>query len=147
MQKQTEITKINCFIEFILPIVAGQVKTLLKLAGLEYEQQGQGADFSFLIKKGSREVKFFMNNLLYEIATIDRDEKPLRFDSSLRDFNYFQNKANTLIQSKLRILFELFAEDNVDSALERVTKLADQYQRVRIIKLDRNKPTTEKKGS
>ena len=136
MQEQDEITKINNFLNSMSPLIALHVKILLKKAGLEFEQEDYGPDMVFYIKSGEKEVKFFIYNLLMEIATIDRDERPLRFDENVRDFDYFKAKILRLIDSKLRILFPLLGEDNVDKALERIHQFANQYQRVRILKFD-----------
>ena len=136
MQEQDEITKINNFLNSMSPFIALHVKILLKKAGLEFEEQDHGTDMVFNIKSGEKEVKFFIYNLLMEIATVDRDERPLRFDENVRDFDYFKAKMTELIDSKLRILFPLLGEDNVDKALERIYQFANQYQRVRILKFD-----------
>jgi len=136
MQNQEEISKINHFICGILPIVVIYVKTLLQSAGLEVEEKGWGLDIAFHIKSGKREADFLLHNLLLEIATIDRDETPLRFDERLVDFDYFLAKMTRLTQSKLNILGHFLSEENPESAIERITKEANRYERIRIWKLD-----------
>ena len=71
-----------------------------------------------------------------EIATVDRDDVPLRFDENVRDSDYLKAKIIRLIDSKLRILFPLLGEDNVDKVLESIYQFTNQYQRVRILKFD-----------
>jgi hypothetical protein len=63
----------------------------------------------FHIKSGEKEMTFYLHNLLLEIATIDRDENPLRFDDRLVDFDYFAKKTARIIESKLKILFKLLS--------------------------------------
>lgn len=136
MQNQNEVTKINHFLSAILPIVVRSVKTFLQSAGLDVEEKGRGFDIVFHIKSGEKEADFFLHNLLMEIATVDRDEQPLRFDENLRDFDFFLTKTMRLTQSKLRILFRLLLEKDVDVAIDSITKDAKQYERIRIWRLD-----------
>lgn len=140
MQNQNEITKINHFLCLVSPIVMGQVKMILQSTGLEVKEEGCGADLAFSIKSGEKEVKFYLYNLLLEIATVDRDEEPLRFDENLRNFDFFLAKTARLVQSKLKVLFHLFGEEDVDAAVERIGKDAKQYERIRIWRFDQKKP-------
>lgn len=136
MQSQEEISKINYFLSAILPIVVRSVKTVLQSTGLEVEEKGRGLDIAFHIKSGKREADFLLHNLLLEIATIDRDETPLRFDERLNDFDYFLAKTARLTQSKLNILGHFLSEENPESAIEKIKKVANRYERIRIWRLD-----------
>lgn len=144
MQNQKEMAQINNFLRLTSPLIVGQVKLLLQSAGLEVKEEGHASDLAFAIKSDEKEAKFFLQNLLLEIATVDRDEEPLRFDERLRDFDFFLAKTAQLIESKLRILFQVFAEDDVDAALENISKCADQYERIRIWRFDKDKPTSSR---
>jgi len=77
------------------------------------------------------------SSLLLEIATTDRDDVPLRFDERLRDFDYFLSKMTRLTQSKLKVLFRLLMEKDVDAAIENITKDAKNYERIRIWRFDK----------
>ncbi|MGA2916606.1 MAG: hypothetical protein ABSE89_11330 [Sedimentisphaerales bacterium] len=136
MQNQEEIAKINHFLSAILPVIVRSMKTFLQTAGLEVEEKGCGLDTAFLIKAGEKETEFYLHNLFLEIATIDRDEIPLRFDEKLQDFDYFAAKSAKLIDSKLRILFELLSQDDVDKVIDNISQQAKDYQRVRIWRFD-----------
>jgi hypothetical protein len=81
-------------------------------------------------------MKFFVHNLFLEIATKDRDEKPLRFDEGLCDFDYFMDKTTRLIQSKLNILSRLIPAEDMEAAIESISRDAGQYDRIRIWKFD-----------
>jgi len=140
MQNQTEIKRINKFLYFVAPIITAQVKTLLHLASLKVKQESHGLDLVFSISSGKKEVQFHLQNLLLEIATIDRDDEPLRFDENLRDFDYFVTKTVRVTQSKLNVLFHFLGEEDVDAAIENITKDAKQFERVRIWRFDQ-KPT------
>ena len=136
MQSQEEIIKINQFLSAILPIIVRAVKTFLRSVGLEVEEKGCGLDIVFSIKSGEKQADFLLHNLLLEIATIDRDEEPLRFDERLVDFDYFLAKTARLTQSKLNILGHFLTEENPESAIEKITKEVNHYERIRIWRLD-----------
>ena len=138
-QKEQDNERINRFIYLVLPLVTAFVKTILESCGLQVEKQGQGLDTAFSISKDSKNTKMYLHNLLLEIATIDRDEKPLRFDERLQDFDFFMTKAARLIESKLRILFHLLGQEDMDKAIEKITQEAKHYQRIRILKIDQKK--------
>ena len=140
MQNQNDIEKINQFLNFVSPIIIRQIKALLETAGLEVKEQGYGLNLTFVIKSGNKSIEFYMHNLFLEIATIDRDEVPLRFDERLRDPEYFLGKAAHLTQSKLAILLQLLTTDNVEAAMENLTKDASQYERLRIWRFDTKPP-------
>lgn len=137
MQNNQEIIKINCFLAIAQPIVVSVLKTMFQSLGLEVKKEGSGLDLAFSIKSGEKEVKFYLHNLLLEIVSIDRDEKPLRFDEGLRDFEYFLAKTARLTESKLNILFRLLGEENVDAAIEKINQCAKQYERIRIWRFDK----------
>jgi hypothetical protein len=143
MQNQMEIEKINRFLCMVLPIITEIVKTILQSLNYQVIQKGHGLDLVFSIKSDKKEAEFYLHNLFLEIATVDRDEEPLRFDERLRDFDFFLAKTARVVESKLNVLFHLFGEEDVDAAIENITKDAKQYERIRIWRLDR-KPSSER---
>ena len=90
---------------------------LCQSTGAKVREQGRGLDLSLLIKSGKKKTKFFLHNLFLEIATVDRDDDPLRFDERLRDFDFFLAKMTRLAQNKLKIIFHLLLEEDVDAAI------------------------------
>jgi len=136
MQNQTEITKINHFLSSVSPVVVTIVKTILQTLDFQVIEKGRGLDLVFSIKVEKKEAEFYLHNLFLEIATIDRDEEPLRFDEGLRGFDYFLAKTARIVASKLNVLLRLFGEEDVDAAIENITKDAKQYERIRIWKVD-----------
>ena len=139
MQEQIEITKINHFLADVGPIVVGITKAILHALGCKVEDEGSGLNLAFSIKSGEKELKFYLRNLLLEIVTIDRDDEPLRFDEELKDFDYFLAKMGHAINSKLRVVFEVLKEDDLDAAVENICKDAKDYERIRIWRFDQNK--------
>jgi hypothetical protein len=138
MQEQIEITKINRFLANVGPIVVEVTRAVLQARGCEVEDEGSGLDLAFSIKFSRKELKFYVQNLLLEIVTVDRDEEPLRFDEGLRDFDYFMTKMARAINSKLCVLFHLLKEDDFEAAIENICKDAKDYERIRIWRFDEN---------
>lgn len=138
MQHLKDLVKINTFLQFAHPVIIGFVESVLQAAGSDITRHGQGLKTYFSIRTDDTETRFYMQNLLLEIATIDRDQQPLRFDQGLEDFDYFTDKASRITESKLKILFELLSQDNVDDAIKSIEKTAGQYERLRICKFDKN---------
>ena len=83
----------------------------------------------------------YLQNLLLEIATVDRDQDPLQFDENMRDLDYFLAKLVNLTESKLKILLHFFAEEDIDTAIDNISLDAKQYERIRIWQIDQKKPT------
>ena len=143
MQDNNEIAKINQFLTVVSPVVVEVVKSILQSLDWQVKQKGCGLDLAFSIKQDKKEAEFYLRNLFLEIDTIDRDEDPLMFDENLHDFDYFMAKMGQLIASKLNVLFKLLGQEDMDAAVESITKDARQYERIRIWRFD-NKPTSKK---
>lgn len=143
MEHQRESERINQFLYFVTPIVIKFVKGLLESADLQVRQEGSGIETALSIRRGEKEAKMYLQNLLLEIATVDRDQQPLRFDENLRDFNFFLTKTARLTESKLKILFHVFAEEDVDVAIEKISQNAKQYKRIRIWQIDQKNQSNE----
>ena len=133
-------SKIKHFLQLNSAVIADLVEAILKSTSWQIQRKGQGLDTVFSIKVDDKETVFYLQNLLMEIATIDRDENPLRFDEQLNDFKYFIKKTVCLIQSKLTILFELLGRDDLEQAIDNIEQHSDHYQRISILRLDQ-KPT------
>ncbi|HBG27924.1 MAG: hypothetical protein A2Y10_16515 [Planctomycetes bacterium GWF2_41_51] len=136
MHERTDSIQISQFLIFVTPLVCKILEGTFAIVDIAAEQKGKGLDTIFCLKIHNKEMNFYIGNLLLEIATIDRDETPLRFDGNLTDFDYFLKKLSRAIESKLRILFKLLEHENVDKALEGVAGLSKDYERIRIVKID-----------
>lgn len=139
MQNHIETRKIKQFLTMVLPVVVDVTKRILQSLGFQVTEKGRGLDTVFAIKAAEKEAEFHLHNLFLEIATVDRDEEPLRFDEKLRDFDYFLAKMVRILESKLRVLFHLFGEEDVDRAIENIAGDAKHYERIRIWRFDQNK--------
>jgi hypothetical protein len=136
MPEQADSLKTSRFLAAMLPVIAEIIKTILRSCGFRIEEQGNGLETVFVIKSGEKQADFNLHNLLLEIATIDRDESPLRFDEGLCDPGYFLAKTDRLIKAKLDILVHFLSEENPESAIEKIKKEASRYERINIWMLD-----------
>lgn len=141
MQNHKQITKINYFLQMVSPIVVDVVKRILQSLDFQVKEKGRGLDLVFIIKREEKKAEFYLKNLFLEIVSVDRDEEPLRFDENLQDFDYFLAKMVRITESKLRVLFHLFGEDDVEAAIENISKDTRQYERIRIWRVE---PKTKK---
>jgi hypothetical protein len=136
MQQKEKITK---FVVFALPVVCGLIEKLFKSLEFQIERKASGLDTYFTIHSGEKQIQFNIYNLLLEIAAIDRDEDTLRFDDRLCDFEYFAEKATVVTASKLKVLFKLLGEDDIDKAIDSISSNSDDYERIRIWKIQQSK--------
>lgn len=74
MQNQEETQKINQFLSIVSPTIVGHVKLLFQSTGAKVHQQGRGLDMTLLVKSGKKEIRFLLQNLFLEIATVNTDE-------------------------------------------------------------------------
>ena len=77
------------------------------------------------------EARFYLQNLFLGIATVDRDREPLKFDERLKDTELLVGKIAHCVESKLRVFFLLLDETDIDAALNKIARDAEQYERVR----------------
>jgi len=136
MQNQTEIAKISRFLALMSPVIAGLPRMLIEAAGMQIEEKGAGMELEFIIKSKDKQVSFYLHNLFLEVATIDRDEEPLRFDERLEDFDYLVDKIIRCTCSKLKVLFLLLGEKDPAAAVEKILQQADEYQRIQVWRFD-----------
>ena len=132
--------KINIFIRAVTPLVINLVEAILKSTKRQIVCKGQGLDTLFSIKLDGKEIVFCLHNLFLEVATIDRDHTPLRFDEQLKDFGYFIGKVNHLAESKLNILFQLLDHEDIGKAIKNIEQNSSRYERIRIVKFDKEPP-------
>ena len=138
MNRNRNDMRISCFVAHVSPVIVGCVRAVLASHGLEVKEEGSGLDLALRIETPSGEVKFLLHNLLLEIATVDRDENPLRFDKRVLNRDFLTTKATAAIESKLRVLSCLLRKENLEEAVRDIEALAKDYERLRIWRIDRN---------
>jgi hypothetical protein len=128
--------KIWSFVEFIAPLVSAIATALIRSAGWQVSQTGSGRDTILTIQDKDRQFQFFLENLLLEIVTVDRDAQPLVFDESILEPETFLKKTLRALASKLNILFCFMAEADVEAAVDKISRQAENYERIRILRMD-----------
>jgi len=127
---------------FCSPMVKGYIQEILEKEGYSCEEKEKGWEEFLEIKaKDEKEVKaqFFLHNLYLEIATKDRDDEPLEWDTRLLDSSFFQEKATTIIFSKIRPLLIALSTNDAKKLDEKLTKLAkSEGFRMRMTLFDKN---------
>jgi hypothetical protein len=132
--------KINRVLNFCYGFVPRIVKSILVGEGFTVSERGKGLGLVYEVKpaKSSLGAEFYFHNLFLEIATKDRDAELLEFDEKLVDFGYFLSKTLRMVESKLRPLLLVMSEDNIGEGIEKVMKLAPQYERLRAMWRDKD---------
>jgi len=131
MTNSSEIAQINEFLSLMGPAIIAQVKMILQSAGLKVKEKGRGSDLTFTVKFDHKRVEFCPHNLLMDIATVDRKQKPLQFDKDLRDFDYFLAKKARFIESRLKVVFQFLTEENLDEAIDNINRnTKDEWIRI-----------------
>jgi len=132
MDKDQEAVKIAGFLTVAAPTITRLARMVLESHRYQVREEGAGLELVLSISTGHGEVRFFLRNLFLEIATLDRDEEPLRFDQDLLDFGYFLSKTADLVRSKLKLLLHLLETESVEEACKKIQADSAGYERVRI---------------
>ena len=127
---------IGPFIDFIASLVGAVAASLIQSTGWQVRQTGSGGDTVLSIKTDNRQFQFYLQNLLLEIATVDRDAEPLIFDESILDPEVFLKKTFHVLASRLNILFCFMAKADVETAIDTISRQAENYERICILRVD-----------
>jgi hypothetical protein len=120
IDEEKELNKIADFLAATSGCIKSTVRMILERAGCNVIEHGHKFNLYFEVRYGKNCAHFFLQNLYLEIATRDRDARPLQFDDKLKDFSYFVRKTMFVIQSKLKVLLELLTNHDMDKAIEKV---------------------------
>ena len=115
MQNEIEAMKISQLIDHIYPFIIQFTKKIIESEGFSIKEKGEGLEQVFTITGGKciDKLDFSFYNLLLEIATIDRDDIPLRFDDRLLDNCYLVKKAAKITSIRLRTIFANLEAENL----------------------------------
>lgn len=121
-------------------LITGIVRRILLEKRFKVKEKGEGLALVFETYQddSSLRAEFRFHNLFLEIATKDRDAEALEFDERLVDSGYSLFKTLRLVESKIKTLLLVMSEENPRKGIEKVMKLAPQYERLRVILRDKN---------
>ena len=133
---------IDGFIGAMSMVIIAYTKDEIHARGMTVEkEEGQGINAVLFLISGNndgRRVEFSFKNTLLEIATMDRDEEPLRFDHSLKDHNYYMHKVKRIMCSKIQIFECVLNSSSHGDIHENLKDLFNTggYERMRISPAD-----------
>ena len=146
VNEKQELERIGQFLALVAPSTVRCLIAFLESNSLRVREEGSGLDLALRIETPDGEVQFFLHNLFLEIATVDRDQNPLRFDERLLEPGFFAGKTARVVESKLRLLSCLLRRKSFDEAVQDIEALAKDYERVRIWRIDSAACTGSKKA-
>jgi hypothetical protein len=125
-----------------LPEIVWQFEAGLKALGATvlkkyvYRDKSGEVDPACLIQAQNNKFEFRLGNALREFLSIDREEKPLRFDHRLKDPAQAREKLTRIIVGRLEIA-RAFAECNTPEELKkRLEEMAKHFEKVRFWSID-----------
>lgn len=132
--------QIKKFLNLTGGLIIGIVRRILLEKRFKVKEKKGGLALVFEIYKddSSLRAEFHFHNLFLEIATNDRDAEALEFDERLVDSGYFLFKTLRLVESKIKLLLLVISEENARKGIEKVMKLAPQYERLKVIWRDKD---------
>ncbi len=129
---------ITLYAAMTLPIVIKILEDVFKEYNIEYKMEGKAWKTMFHLKKGDNGAEFFLDNLLLEIVTVDRDEVPLRFNKKILESpQNWMDKTMDILESKLAMLLPMLDGMSKEEIIAHVQQQgAGKYERIRIIEVD-----------
>ena len=116
-------------------IITPMVEFVLHGANIAFSRKGEGMDVQYICKKGRNESVFSLNNTLLDIITVDRDEKPLRYDIRNADFGFFINKATNIVQQRMTLVVSFLNGVSIEKIKE-YCENDPQCERAKFIEVD-----------
>jgi hypothetical protein len=120
IDEEQELSKIADFLAATAGCIKSTIRMILERAGCNVIEHGDKFNLYFEVRYGENCAHFFLQNLYLEIATRDRDARPLQFDEKLNDYSYFLSKASFVIRSKLEILLKLLKCNDVNKTIDEI---------------------------
>jgi len=140
-QVRFEYDKIDQCLKKAAPLALKLLEAAFTDNNIDFTLTGTGLDMKYELSKGKFGSSMFMRNLLLEIATVDRDTEPLRYDYRLDDMEFLFRRIVETVGSKLAVLLPVMNGKGIKS----VRKLAPNYERLKIKILESENLTEQMK--
>ncbi|MFH1549995.1 MAG: hypothetical protein ABIH04_05490 [Planctomycetota bacterium] len=101
-----------------------------------YQDDKGGVDPAYLLEGGSQKFEFRLGNALLEFISIDREEKPLRFDFQINDSSQAEEKLIRIIAGRLEIARAFVECESQDELKKRLEGMANHFEKVRFWSFD-----------
>ncbi len=122
-----------------LPELVRRVESGVKAMGVVIEKKGiarhaDGAVDPVLFLRGRHgwELELRLRNALEDFLTVDRDEKPARFDPRLLDPEYAETKLGEVVESRLVMVRAINESRQAGEVGKRIKKLAPGHGTFRV---------------
>ena len=122
-----------------LPELVGRVECGVRKMGVVIEKKviahhADGSVDPVLLLRGRRgwQLELRLRNALEDFLTLDRDERPARFDPRLFDKEYAERKLGEVVESRLVMVRAINESKRAGEVAKRVEKLAPGHGTFRI---------------
>ncbi len=126
-----------------LPELVRRVESGVKAMGIVIEKKviahhADGSADPVLLLRGRRgwELELRLRNALEDFLTLDRDERPARFDPRLFDKEYAERKLGEVVESRLVMVRAINESKRAGEVAKRVEKLTPGHGTFRIWEYD-----------
>jgi hypothetical protein len=118
--------------EIAAPKVTAYIREQYRAEGLVSQEEGQGPDTTITVTRNGNTSVYILWNTLIEIASIDIDDVPLRFDEGLWDYYYFVKKMKEVVEIRIRVILGSLNAKNSDDLREHLKKCYEtgDYERI-----------------
>ena len=120
-----------------LPQMLYRFEKGLKLAGarilkkVAHHYEDGGIELGYLVAAGENRFDFRLGNALKELLSIDRDDKPMRFDFKLKDMEQGMEKLERIVVGRLelvRVMIESKTREEMKKRLEEISRFFDKMR-------------------
>jgi hypothetical protein len=128
---ENEYEKVDKCVAKLWPVVSFMLESTFKEIGVEFKRMGKGINAKYEFKKKAcpPTVSMFMGSLFLDIVTVDRDKKPLTYDTRCDDPQFLFRRITDVIESKLARLLPLIAGKNIDEVEKLARQMYPNYER------------------
>lgn len=93
-------------------------------------------DPGFVVESGGRKFELRLGNAFKEFLSIDREEKPLRFDWKINDPDHAADKLAGILAGRVELAKAFIECKTPEELKKRVEELGKQFQKVRFWRID-----------
>jgi len=115
-----------------------------------YKSRDGEVDPAYLITGAAKQFEFRLGNAMKEFVSVDREEKPMRFDYKINDPEQAKAKLARIIGGRIEIARAMIEAKNPEELKQRLQGLSHRFERIRVWSYDepteKDKPAPEKRA-
>jgi hypothetical protein len=114
----------------------------LKLLGAKilkkyaYRSKDGDVDPAYLIQAQNKQFEFRLGNAMKEFVSVDREEKPMRFDYKINDPEQARAKLARIIGGRLEIARAMIEAKTPEELKQRLQEMSHRFERIRVWSYD-----------